>query len=84
MFENKFTSSSRRMVSEIDIDVIYLGVSRGFNSKLDWQTNSVSHKFTVGESDIQIIATYMYFIIYNVKHTVFYLVMSQYLLCIFG
>jgi len=47
-FENKLVSYSARTKSYLDIDIVYRGVSRGFTSDLDWKTNSINHKFTVG------------------------------------
>lgn len=49
VLSNKFASSSQRLTSEIDIDVIYMGVSRGFNSELTWLTNSFDQKMLFGE-----------------------------------
>lgn len=46
---NKFSSTSRRLTSEIDIDITYTGISRGFSSNMDWQTDSCSHKLTFGK-----------------------------------
>lgn len=43
---NKFATSSKRTRSVLDVDVIYTGISRGFNSDLEWNTDKFMHKLT--------------------------------------
>jgi hypothetical protein len=43
---NRFVATSRRVKSQIDVDVVYTGISRGFFSDLDWKSDEFKHQLT--------------------------------------